>query len=422
MIIQRQDRHARDEQGAAVVLVAVFMFFVLFAAAALVVDAGQAFANKRQLQNATDSAVLAAVQVYEDEPGTCTELAGNGALRILAEAAAEEVAEKSRAGHENLGEFDVRCATGAYAGGLEVNYAAGRETPSYFDPGGPIDAEADSNAVMFVPGIAERFRPYGLCSADVPAADSMPTPIVEIKQPGQASGGSGCTSAEVGGNWWFMNCPGYPAGGLNPGELAVVLENGCDTTASVVSPQDPSSPALLSASLTKNCNDKTDASPSCLSAETGNADLKNKTPVGAWSTLLGKSIVVPVFCAKNECDPSTVDGPGGTNVYPVYKFTAVTICAFHFYAKAAEVSTDSTACPSPPTKTYVEKLGCNNDNHACLPVYNEDGVQIGLEKPKDSVRLWVRYTRQVNGLGSPSGCALGDDKCDGGLRQFALSE
>jgi hypothetical protein len=426
----------RDEHGATAVLVALMAAFVLFPLSALVVDAGQAYTNKRQLQNAADAGALAAVQVYRDADGSACQMAADPALEAAARSAAEAVGDddpqEDNSVDRQVGtlDFQVDCITsGTYKGALQATYAVGRSTTSFFSEGGDIEASADANAVMFVPGAAEKFRPYGLCAADVPDADDMPSSVVEIASPGQAAGRSGCPSAETSGNWWFMNCPGAPNGGMNPTEVAQVLTDGCANPAETVKPQNPSSPASLSASLTVNCNDQADVSTSCLDAETGNADLKNRTPVAAWNTLLGSTIIVPVFCAQPTCDPSTVDGNGTGNVYPVYTFTAVTVCGFHFYSvRDGQKMSNTGDCAgnayAPPAKAsdYVEKLGCRNDNDPCLPVYDEDGNPTGdMEKPKDTVRLWLKFNKLVGGLKTPSGCELGGG-CDGGLRQYALNE
>ncbi|WP_107704849.1 pilus assembly protein TadG-related protein [Nocardioides allogilvus] len=418
------NRRKRDERGAMAIVVALLFFFVVFGFASIVVDAGQAVANKRQLQGATDAGALAGALVYTDEVGTCQQLAANGALRLEAEDAANDVAEDNRGGQQQL-EFNVRCITDPadrYVGGIEVTYGADRDTPSYFGPGGPITADADARAVTFVPGAAERFRPYGICSADVPPVGAMPGAVVEIAQPGQAAGRSGCPSADNGGNWWFMNCPGSPNGGMNPDAVAQVLREGCVNPAEVVTPQNPASASTLSASLTVNCNDHGDKSISCLDAETGISDLKNKTPVAEWTGLLGQTIIVPVFCARNTCDPTTVDGSGTGNVYPVYKFTAITICGYHIYAKTFGVSSTGDCAGNTFSSTYVDKLGCANDNDPCLMTYDDNGVATGLkERPKDSVRLFVRFQRNVAGLARPTGCVIGS-ACDGGLRISALTE
>ncbi len=55
-------RQRGDDSGAVAVIVAVFVFFVVFAVLALVADMGRAYTVKAQLQNAADSAALAAAR------------------------------------------------------------------------------------------------------------------------------------------------------------------------------------------------------------------------------------------------------------------------------------------------------------------------------------------------------------------------
>lgn len=414
----------KGDDGATAVLVGI-LAAVLFFFSGFAVDLAQAYANRTQIQHATDAGALAAVQHFQDDTRSCAQIDADPTAEVEAQAIAEGVAAETRSGLGPALDFDIDCVdAGPYKGAIQATFAAGRTTPTYFTSGDPIQAEADSSAVMFVPGAAESFRPYGLCAANVPSATAMPSSVLEIAQPGQASSASGCPSAENGGNWWFMNCPEAPNGGMNPTELAYVLENGCEQPAEVVNPQDYSNPSSLSSSLTLNCSDKSDKSRSCLDAETGASDLKNKTPVAAWSNLLGETIIVPVFCAVPDCNPSTVDGSGTGNVYPVHTFTAVTVCGYHFFAVKDGSATHTTGDCAGNTfsPTYVEKLGCKNDNDPCLPTYDEFGNPTGsFEKPKDSVRLFLRFDRLVGGLATPSGCEI-NTACDGGLRQYALNE
>jgi uncharacterized membrane protein len=49
----------RDDQGAIVVIVALFMFFVAFGSAAMTIDVGNTNTDRRQRQNGVDAVALA---------------------------------------------------------------------------------------------------------------------------------------------------------------------------------------------------------------------------------------------------------------------------------------------------------------------------------------------------------------------------
>ncbi len=409
----------RDEKGVVALIVAV-LAGVLLIASAFVVDLGVAYTSKRQLQTAADAAALAAAKRFAAEPGTCAQLKAN--FSAAAAAVAEGIAEVNRP-QQTKEAFDVTCLTsGPYKGALQVTYRASGQTPTVFGGsvvGDKIVATGEASAVVYVPGSDLGMRPYGMCSLDVPPVASMPTGVVEVKAPGQAWGGSGCPSAQTGGNWWFMSCPGTSSAGMNPHEIADAIRNGCPIGAVAVSPQTPSPASALSASLTVDCNSQADVDLWCLDADTGNSSLQNPDPVSAWADILGKTITVPVFCTAPTCDPSTVDGTGTQRVYPVFKLAAVVVCGYHMYDKGSGSSNTGDCAGNTFSSTYASLLGCSNANNACIPAWNSDGSAAPNQKPKETVRLFVRFVQDMTGV-SVAKCDLGS-ACDGGVRQIAMS-
>lgn len=408
----------KREDGAVAVMVAI-LATVLLIASAFVVDLGVAFTSKRQLQTAADAGALAAAKRFASEPGDCASLKAN--FSDEAEDAADAIASTNRP-QQTQSRFDVECLTsGPYDGALQVTYGSSGSTPTFFggQVGDEITTDREASAVVYVPGSDLKLRPYGLCSLDVPAVSAMPTGVLEVKGPGQAHSGSACPSAQGGGNWWFMSCPGTDSSGMSPHEVADAIRDGCDNGAQVVTPQNASTPATLSASLTANCKTQSDVGPSCLDADTGNSSLANPDPVSAWGDILGETIVVPVFCATPTCSPTTVDGSGTGRVYPVFKLAAVVVCGYHMYDKGSDTINTGDCAGNTFTDSYAEFLGCSNANNACIPAWNPDGTPASNQKPKETVRLFLKYVQEVSGV-TVVKCDLGD-ACDGGVRQVAIS-
>ena len=412
-------RRQRHEGGAVAVLVAI-MATSLFLVSAFVADLGVAYTSKRQLQTAADAGALAAAKRIAEEPGTCPQL--KASFTAAAEAIAESIATANRPDQVKEG-FAVDCLTsGPYDGALQVTYRASGTTPTFFGRGvvgDDISTEREASAVVYVPGSDLKLRPYGLCGLDVPPVSSMPTGVIEVKGPGQAHSGSGCPDAQAGGNWWFMSCPGTGSSGMNPHEVADAIRDGCANGAEVVTPQDATSPSSLSTSLTAHCKTQGDVGPSCLDADTGNSSLSNSDPVSAWGDILGETIVVPVFCAAPTCAPTTVDGSGTGRVYPVFKLAAVVVCGYHMYDKGSATSNTGDCAGNTYSDSYASLLGCSSANNACLPTWNADGTPAPNAKPKESIRLFLKFVQEVSGV-TVVKCDLGG-ACDGGLRQVAMS-
>jgi Flp pilus assembly protein TadG len=104
-MIRRLRTVIRDEQGQAMVMVAIFMLG-LVAVAGLITDGGMVFAQRRELQNAADAAAAAgAMQVDQ-----ATYRASNGATVTLDGSAARSAATSYLA-IENVVDYDVNVST-----------------------------------------------------------------------------------------------------------------------------------------------------------------------------------------------------------------------------------------------------------------------------------------------------------------------
>lgn len=416
MRVQLKNRR-RHEDGVVAILVAI-VAVVLLILSAFVVDLGTAYTSKRQLQTAADAAALAAAKHFAKEPGSCAELKAN--FSNEAEAIAEGVATTNRP--EQVKElFEVSCLTsGPYEGALQVTYSASGMTPTVFGGsavGDEISTAREASAVVYVPGKA-KLRPYALCDLDIPPVDQLPTEVREIKMPGQAWSGSDCAAAETGGNWWFVNCPGMTT--MNATQVAAALRDGCENDAEVVEPQVPTPPTALSASLTANCNDQSDVSPSCLDADTGESNLVVPVVAEAWEAVLGQTVLFPVFCTTaSVCSPSTVTGTGTNRVYPIFKLAPAVVCGYHILDKGSKSINTGDCVGNTYSQSYAELLGCANKNDDCLTGMDPTTGASTTQSPKESVRLFLKFVTDSDGVGGTK-CTLGT-ACDAGLRQVTMS-
>jgi Flp pilus assembly protein TadG len=80
----------RDDRGAVAVMTAVVMSFVLLAVSALAIDAGALFVEKRELQNAADSAALAIAENCSRRPATCTQANADATAATMAAGNADD--------------------------------------------------------------------------------------------------------------------------------------------------------------------------------------------------------------------------------------------------------------------------------------------------------------------------------------------
>lgn len=375
----------RNERGATAILVAA-LSVVLVGMAAFTVDFGQAYASKRQLQSGADAAVLAAAAQYADKVGDCVALDGNTAYEAVARADAEEILEEARPA-ASIVDWDVDCRDGE----LYVATAVQGQTPGAFGGvfgSGAITTQRAAEATVEVAETAGRgVRPYMMCSQDIP--NPVPSGIVRVDFGGQAGMSEACPTAENPGNWWTVNCP------EDFSNSTAVLEentrNGCDDPVSIVDPQDGPD---LTADLLAGCDGGADED--CLNAVTGN--IGSSGIWDAWNSLLGKRILVPVFCGEPTCDPAAVAPAGGGNVnYPVHRFAAVVVCGYHW--------------GSAPQKTGISTSGDCTGN--TLNVTDGDN--------QDNYILLGFTAIQVSGSTRDGDCALGDS-CDLGARQVRLTK
>lgn len=389
----------RDQRGAIAVLSA-FLVVILVGFAAFAVDMGAAYTSKRQLQTSVDSAALAAAAFYADKAGTCTTLsdaanAASQALRAQAQVVADAAITRNRAG-ASTSPITVACNASSQ---LAVTTSAAGTTPRFlgrvFGAKGDLQESGTAEATVVPNTRGQHVRPWALCSLDLPTP--LPAGVVKVLQPGSAHTGSECPASESGGNWWFVNCPEDSTGSVPV--MAENLTNGCDDPIDVV-PNQPASPtpATLSTALTLNCNDKGDVSSSCLSGDTGNSSLKNKTVYEVWDTLLGRTVLMPVFCGSPTCNPDTVNGTGTNSVYPIYKIASVTVCGFHVYDKTSGMSSTGDCAANTFTTADAAAGG------------------------KDDVVLYLRFTKTFGaGDTTTTTCGL-DTACDGGSRKVLLTK
>jgi Flp pilus assembly protein TadG len=390
-------RRDRSERGAVAILT-VALTFVVMMTSAFAVDLGMAYTSKRQLQTAADSAVLAAAAVYAKYPGTCADLVANATYRAQAQAAADGYRTQNRSGSAGTA-IEAACNS---QGELEVGYAATGSTATVFANLVGIDSIASqrsAKALVDVPtSINYGVRPFALCSADIPTG-STPSAVLEITPPGQAHGGSSCAAAQAGGNWWYVTC-NVAGGGTSEGspqDMGTAIVQGCTNTIKIVTPQDKTTSATLSASMTAGCLTGMAATATCLDGDTGNSSLSNHFGYEAWDQILGKTVFLPVFCSPPTCTPDTVTGTGSTSRYPVYSLASVVVCGYHIYDKNSKVSNTGDCAGNTFTQAYV------------------------AGKDSSSVYLYLKFVRVLTSQDQTmSDCALGTS-CDGGLRRVRLS-
>jgi hypothetical protein len=372
------------------------------------VDFGRAYVSKRELQNAADSGSLAAAATYADKSGSCSTLTtGTDATanHTAARAKANALIEESRGG-ASIESFTVECnATGE----LTVDVVVNGDTPVSL--GGvfgvnSVTTQRSAQATLEVQEVGIGVRPYMICSDYAPDVAALPTTWTRVDFPTSSDTGGNCPHDS--GNWFTVDCPHTGNGNnSNPG-LAAATKYGCDPAhpVEVVSNQDFSSATALYNSLRAACpansTSMADYDSDCLTSNPGN--IGGSAVISAWDTLIGKSILLPVFCKKGTvagtCSPAGwASGSGGGNntMYPVHKFAAVKVCGYHWGNK------DSGAYPgaSPGDKCAGANAssGDNQDNYLLL--------------------AYIAY--QTSGSSNDSNCALAGS-CDGGARQTRLTQ
>jgi Flp pilus assembly protein TadG len=399
-------RRRRDERGATAVFVAI-MAVMLVGLASFTLDYGQAYAGKRQLQTATDAAALAAAAVYGQKSGTCDQLTDPASSDYAsnlsqAQTAATSMLKDNLAGAVLLPPIQVTCNANQ-----QVVVDVGATNKTGVTLGAvygvkSITTERDSQATEVVPTTAIGARPYMLCSKDVPSppySAENPSPVTKISFPGTGGGGAECDT--LSGNWWTIQCPGEPK------DLAEQTLNGCKNPITIVPDQDSLAdpdtgvidPTDLSHYLLndpKGCGGG--YSDRCLRADTCN-DFTNSNVLDAWASLLGKSIILPVFCGGSNCDGDALSGSGSTGEYPVYRLAAVTICGYHWNKQSNK-------------KGQITTGSCAN---------NPSGYDAVGDMSQNNSYLLVNYTSvKTGGSTGPSVCGQGQ-ACDNGVHSALLT-
>lgn len=398
---------SRDERGATVVLVALLSVSLLLVSG-FVVDFGQAYVSKRNLQKAADAGALAGAQALTKYPGTCSHVISNSTAINEAHDAADEYGvanyDTTKVGYYDSTEteFSVTCDPALKV--LLVKYGLEGDTPSHFGPlaGGDdtiVTTRRAEATVDVSPGAKEGVRPLAFCSAQVSLSPPPPTyPFLRLDYPKNSVKLPSTCPAKTGpGNWWTLDCPDE-----GPGEqMKDQVLNGCANPVMVVPGQeDTLTPGELTVVLEGECDSAGGGTESCMSGDTGNIDAGQVVPQG-WFHLVEDQTVslFPVFCAPPQCSDSTSDGSGTNATYPVYKMISAVVCGYHFSASEKKHSTSGECAGLPVSMQAGNDPSGNSENYLVIKYINE----------------------RTSGSNVDSECALGDD-CDGGLRRTRLTQ
>lgn len=403
----------RSERGATALVVGA-LAVTLMVLASFTVDFGMAYVSKRQLQTATDAAALAAAASYADLPGNCDTLAKNASAKTAAEGVADKLLLQNRAGSQRVA-FIVECSDDLKA--LDVTVAARASTSVTL--GGlmglsSISTERSATATLDAPDSGLGVRPYMICSTQFPPNQALNT-LVTVKFPSPSEPDiPGCPYA--GGNWFTLDCPG---GGH---DLDTTTLKGCDTYVEIVKPQPVEVPPAypnpndLRDALLPACEPVEAVDRDCLTADPGGPGSKNVWD--AWNTLVGREILLPVFCGTERCDdPATPEkevgweggaatgkgggsdkgkgggptkspdpGGGSTVGYPVYRLTGVKVCGWHWGPQNSGKYADRPGVDATdPCYAADASAGDSNSNYLQLVYKNvqtsgtSDATNVGLE-------------------------------------------
>lgn len=364
-----------------------------------VVDFGQAFMAKRNLQKAADAGALAAAQELSRVPGTCQQVASGpeGAdARAAAEAAADDYRERNRESYlpDSVPfEWSVDCNADDTA--VVVRYGVQGDSPSEFGPlagaGDTITTDRVAEAVVEVaPHAGTAMRPLAVCSTQLTAG-----PFVRLDYPSDAPPACG----NAAGAWWTVDCPGNPSN--STAVMVQQVKDGCPTGATVVGGQTSTDPtAVLTAACTVTAPDGT-----CLESNPGNLD--SGQVAASWKYLVDQEtrVVFPVFCAPPQCSTTTVDGEGNNATFPVYKLLGAVLCGYHFSKKNDEryaPRIPDSECEDMPTNMWTAAEWDSNSANFLI----------------------IKYaTVSTSGSNTPTECGLGSTTgCDGGARRTRLVE
>lgn len=401
-----------DDRGATAVLVGIFAV-VLLSLSGFVADFGLAYANKRATQTAADAAVLGAAGVFASQPfRSCADILSNGNADAQTEASSK------------VADNDTTSAPGALSGGtvsascvggdLVVRASVTATSPNFFGNilgrTSDYDLERSATAVVEAATTGPRLRPLALCASDLPAA-AAPGTAFRLYAPGNGLSPPGsCPIPPNAGNWWTLDCPGEHSDDADEAKGTAALEdqirNGCSNPVSIVSGQGTLTGSALNALLASKCSSIPSTAPfSCLEGDPGQPDAGGIE--NAWEDVIDQELVVPipVFCTSSPglCATSSVIGTGTNAIFPVHKLVAVQVCGYHFGKQ--------------PSKQYRAPSTMSTCNPAASLL-----SQISTDSTDDVYLVLVARNLSVSIVTADSGCALGDDRCDGGLRQVRLTE
>lgn len=411
-------KRRQDEQGATAILVGL-MAVVLLGLSGFVADFGLAYANKRATQTAADAAALGAAGVFASQPfRTCADIKSNGNTAAQAEANAKVAANDTSSAPAALSGGTVSAS--CIGGDLVVRASVTATSPNFFGKilgrTSDYDLERSATAAVEAATTGPRLRPMALCASDLPTGAVPGTPF-QLFAPGDAPGWTS-TSCPLpdntgAGNWWTLDCPNEnTTDGNGTSALADQIRNGCSTPIAIVPGQDTKTGAVLNAHLAAACPGPSTTEPfSCLSGDPGQPDPGNVPQ--AWKDLINSNttVPIPVYCTSSPglCDYSSITGTGNNAVFPVHKLLGVQVCGFHFgkqnkskYPRSAEPLPAATAASCAEADAMLDDIQPDNSDKTYL--------------------VLIARNMQVSIVTADSGCALGDDRCDGGLRQVRLTE
>ncbi len=285
-------RH-RDDGAVAVIM--CFLMVVVVGMAAFAVDFGYAYANRRALSTAADSAALAAARELEiNRTGsqTCSQLLTSANLSAASAIASSYVTLSAPAG--SSAQTVITCSA---VGNPVVSVTATMASPAFF--GGIYDKDSYAltrigKAVIAPASSVSGSRPLAICSTDVDAL------VAKLTAPGVGAAVSvtldktsdtTCT-ATGSGNWSRVD---FNGGSNATNEYVDWLTNGYST------------PLVIGSSGTAT-----------VLADTGNnwpSSVKT-----AMNSLLDKQFTMPVY--------SLASGTGNNTSYTVVGFVAVKMCGW----------------------------------------------------------------------------------------------
>lgn len=390
---------------------------VMVGLSGFVADLGLAYANKRAAQTAADAAALGAAGVFAAQPHRqCADIRSNGNAAAQSEANSKVAANDTTSAPAALagGAVTATCANGD----LVVRASVVADSPNFFGNvlgfTADYDLERNATAVVEAATTGPRLRPMALCSSDLPSGASPGTPF-KLFAPGDAAGWTS-TSCPLpdntgAGNWWTLDCPNEnTTDGNGTAALADQVRNGCSSPIAIVPGQGTKTGSDLNAHLAAACPSPSTTAPFvCLSGDPGQPDPGNVPQ--AWKDLInsGATVPIPVYCTSpGLCAHSSITGTGTNAVFPVHKLIGVQVCGFHF-GKQNKSKYPTASQPLPSTLTTCSEAA---SMLSAIQSDNSDKTYLVL----------IARNMQVSIVTADSGCALGDDRCDGGLRQVRLSQ